>query len=149
MHAFSEGSVNVDNVALCSDVKGKGTNMRLKYFVAISVLLINIQPAFAARCGTRLVTTGDHLAKVEHICGQPVSIQVSTMYRAGFSRHSGLRSVQSSEYSSGQELHIHDRSVIEVPVEEWIYNLGPGRFMRSIRFENGVVIKIKTLGYGY
>ncbi|HIE82372.1 MAG TPA: DUF2845 domain-containing protein, partial [Dehalococcoidia bacterium] len=29
------------------------------------------------------------------------------------------------------------------------YNFGSRRFMRSIRFENGIVTSIETLGYGY
>ena len=38
---------------------------------------------------------------------------------------------------------------IEVPVETWIYNLGPNKLMRRIRFEDGIVVEIETLGYGY
>jgi hypothetical protein len=72
------------------------------------------------------------------------------VYRAGFSgHHSGLQTVRSSQYHSDHELLIHNRLVIEVPVEEWTYNFGPRRFMRSIRFENGIVTSIETLGYGY
>ena len=38
---------------------------------------------------------------------------------------------------------------IEVPVESWIYNLGPNKLMRKVIFEAGVVVEIETLGYGY
>ncbi len=124
--------------------------MNLKYFIVLVVLLVSAQPAFAVRCGTKLVTTGDHLAKIEHICGEPAFIQVSTVYRSGYPRLSGLRTSQSRHESpSDQELLIHNRSVIEVQVEEWTYNFGPRRFMHSIRFENGIVTKIKSLGYGF
>jgi hypothetical protein len=37
----------------------------------------------------------------------------------------------------------------EVPVDIWVYNLGPNKLMRRIRFEDGVVVAIETLGYGY
>jgi Protein of unknown function (DUF2845) len=37
----------------------------------------------------------------------------------------------------------------EMAVETWIYNFGPNRLMQSIRFENGVVVKIDSLGYGF
>jgi hypothetical protein len=37
----------------------------------------------------------------------------------------------------------------EVVVEDWTYNLGPHKLMRIITFENGVVVKVQTLGYGY
>jgi hypothetical protein len=36
-----------------------------------------------------------------------------------------------------------------VPVENWIYNLGPNKLMRRLRFEGGIVAEIETLGYGY
>jgi hypothetical protein len=38
---------------------------------------------------------------------------------------------------------------MEVPVESWIYNLGPNKLMRRLRLEGGVVVEIETLGYGY
>jgi hypothetical protein len=36
-----------------------------------------------------------------------------------------------------------------VPVEQWIYNLGPDQFLRIVRFEEGRVAKVETGGYGY
>jgi len=36
-----------------------------------------------------------------------------------------------------------------VDVEEWVYNLGPTRFLRILRFENGILRSIRTGGYGY
>jgi hypothetical protein len=38
---------------------------------------------------------------------------------------------------------------IEIPVDVWVYNLGPSKLMRRIRFEDGRVVAIDTLGYGY
>lgn len=39
--------------------------------------------------------------------------------------------------------------VEEVLIEEWTYNLGSHRLMRLVRLENGIVIDIRHLGYGY
>jgi hypothetical protein len=39
--------------------------------------------------------------------------------------------------------------LIEVPVETWLYNLGPYKLLRRVRFEDGRVVQIETLGYGY
>ncbi|MGO9804893.1 MAG: DUF2845 domain-containing protein [Steroidobacteraceae bacterium] len=33
--------------------------------------------------------------------------------------------------------------------ELWIYNFGPNRLMQRIRFRNGVVAGIETIGYGF
>jgi hypothetical protein len=41
------------------------------------------------------------------------------------------------------------RSGSEIPVEVWTYNFGPDRFMQRIRFENGVIVRIESLGYGF
>jgi hypothetical protein len=39
--------------------------------------------------------------------------------------------------------------VEEVLIEQWTYNLGPRKLMRSIRLENGIVRDVDHLGYGY
>ncbi len=36
-----------------------------------------------------------------------------------------------------------------MPVEIWTYNFGPYKLMREIRFVDGRVEDIETLGYGY
>ena len=38
--------------------------------------------------------------------------------------------------------------VISIAVEEWIYNFGPHRLMHLLRFENGYLVRMGTLGYG-
>jgi len=50
--------------------------------------------------------------------------------------------VNGREYFFGDEL-------MEVPVDIWTYNFGPYKLMRRIRFVDGVVEEIETLGYGY
>lgn len=35
-----------------------------------------------------------------------------------------------------------------VEVEAWIYDLGPRRFMRRVVFEDGLVVRVETLGRG-
>ena len=40
-------------------------------------------------------------------------------------------------------------SYIEVLVETWTYNLGPTKLMRRLTIEDGEVVDIETLGYGY
>jgi uncharacterized protein YvpB len=41
------------------------------------------------------------------------------------------------------------RSGSEIPVEVWTYNFGPHRLMQRVRFENDVVVRIESLGYGF
>ncbi len=110
--------------------------------------------ASALRCGTHLVGKGDSRFKVQKICGDPDDVQVSTIYRSGIPSlkyRQFNRFNHSTRYKSvtDDELLIHQRSLVEVQVEEWVYNFGPNRIVRQIRFENGRVVKIDGLGYGY
>jgi hypothetical protein len=36
-------------------------------------------------------------------------------------------------------------TLIEVPVELWLYNFGPSQLMRRVRFESGRVVAIEIL----
>jgi hypothetical protein len=99
---------------------------------------LNPTPAFAdvMRCGSQLVHDGDGRDKVEKLCGQPTEIENRSILR----RPSFVR--------NGRVVYFGDARV-EVPVEIWTYNLGPSKLMRRIRFVDGVVEEIETLGYGY
>ncbi|HEU5137180.1 MAG TPA: DUF2845 domain-containing protein [Steroidobacteraceae bacterium] len=112
----------------------------MKRVLAVLVFgLLASSPAFAFRCGTKLVSEGDSRAEVAHKCGEPTDVvnQRSVFRRPviwGYGRH---RSQFIGE------------DYIEVPVETWLYNLGPNKLMRRVRFEGGYVVEIETLGYGY
>lgn len=124
-----------------------------RLLLAAAVLLL-AEPALAFRCKGKIVKEGDPQGKVLSFCGEPTSTQQHVIYRSGVPRGwVGSRlSVESGDTrieSSREELLIHDRSVVEVVVEEWIYNLGPHRLMRVVRFENGIVAEVTGLSYGY
>jgi hypothetical protein len=44
---------------------------------------------------------------------------------------------------------LEQEQVVPVNVEEWLYNFGPQYFMQLLRFENGRLVEIRNLGYGY
>jgi len=124
--------------------------------VIISAFLLFPMAAQAdtMRCYRSLITRGDHQGEVLASCGEPVISTRKTIYRSGIPR-SRFRSLSPghnfySGYSgiSNDELLIHNRSVIEVPVETWTYNFGPRYFMREVIFTDGRVTRINTLGYG-
>jgi len=99
-----------------------------------TALLLATVPAHAFRCGTRIITRGDHVGKLLHYCGEPVSVQTRFTQRAYSTTPGGV-------FVPGL--------VEEVVVEEWTYNLGPHQLMRVVRLENGFVAEVKQLGYGY
>lgn len=95
-------------------------------------------PAFSAfRCGSKLVSEGATRSEVAAKCGDPTEIVTQkSLWRRPVIWTAGR------PYFIGEEL-------VEVEVEAWIYNLGPNKLMRRLRFEDGVVAQIETLGYGY
>ena len=104
----------------------------------LGLCLLAAAPSFAAiRCGTKVVSEGATRSEVAAKCGEPTEIltQKSVFRRPMI-------------WTNGRPYFIGE-DFIEVPVETWIYNLGPNKLMRSIRFEGGFVVDIDTLGYGY
>jgi hypothetical protein len=110
----------------------------MKRLAAVLVLgLLASSPAFAFRCGTKIIVEGDARSEVLAKCGEPADIvaQQSVFRRP-------------MVWARGRPYYI-GRDYMEVPVESWIYNFGPNKLMRRVRFEGGVVAKIETMGYGY
>jgi hypothetical protein len=99
------------------------------------------------RCGNKLVSKGDHQAKVRKLCGDPDDRDSRTIYRGGLPRQDwdddGISSI------SDDELLIHNRSLVEVDVEVWLFNRGPRRLMREVVFHDNRLVTINILGYGY
>ena len=118
-----------------------------KRLLFLCLLFSLSSPALALRCGSKIVSNGDHQAKILNMCGEPAAVKYYNIYRSGIPASRTL----STERHAGRddELIVHNRSVVEVVVEEWTYNFGPRKLMRVIRFENGFVTSIKRLGYGY
>ena len=89
------------------------------------------------RCGSKLITEGVTRSEVAAKCGEPDEVIT-------------LRSVfrRPVIWDHGRPFFVGE-SYIEVPVESWIYNLGPNKLMRKVIFEAGIVVEIETLGYGY
>jgi hypothetical protein len=111
--------------------------MRVWLSVLIAALLATATAhADAMRCGSRLVSDGATRSEVRDFCGEPSDVVTRTILRRPF-------------YNlHGRTVYFGD-GLIEVPVEVWTYNFGPYKLMRRVRFVDGVVEEIETLGYGY
>ena len=106
-------------------------------------LLMFSDPSYALRCGHRIVKEGMHEVEVRRICGEPVSV-----------RHFGfvLRSYHHTRqpYTGGVEMYFGgNRFHQELAVTELLYNFGPRKLMRRMRFEGDRLTLIETAGYGY
>lgn len=124
-------------------------NVTKDRFFAVSVLLVIVlmlpEPASAFRCGNKLVKDGMHEAEVIAICGKP-----TTQRQLGYTiRHVDLHDRRSSAPGWTISRGGYYSYPVEVMVTEYVYNLGPRKFMRRILFENGLVVSVETLGRGY
>ena len=88
------------------------------------------------RCGSRLVSDGATRSEVRSLCGEPSDVQRRTILRRPYYDYKG-------------RLAYYGEGLVEIPVEVWTYNFGPYKLMRRVRFIDGEVDEIETLGYGY
>jgi hypothetical protein len=103
--------------------------------LAILTTAAGLAHAGDLRCGNKLVFEGDTRGQVAAKCGDPSDVSKTSMW------------IQPTFWVNGHL--VSGNSMVEVPVEEWTYNLGPQKLMRRVRFENDRVVAIETLGYGY
>lgn len=104
--------------------------MKLPISITVAAILVLLSSHAVAgmRCGTKLVSIGDHFNRVEEICGQadatyPMSDKV--YYRKIFN---GFEEVGVAE---------------QVRVDMWVYHLGENSFRRNLYFENGILVKVE------
>ena len=111
--------------------------------IACLMLLLS-DAALALRCGNRIIKDGMYESRVIELCGEPVHVrQTGNILRpyivkvpAGISVSHGMR-------------HVYGGYHYEVDVTEMLFNFGPHKLMRLIRFEGGRAASIRTAGYGY
>ena len=109
--------------------------MKTKLLISCFVLVVACQPAFAMRCKNDLVREGMHPLEVINKCGEPHYVEESTEY--------------SSAAIDNEQAGLYLQHEVPIRIEEWTYDFGPRRFMRLLRFENGKLISIESIGYGH
>lgn len=102
-------------------------------WLALLMSLLASQPAWALRCGNSLILEGHNKFDVLQRCGEPNFQDSRTELRSFALRGSPIGTSQ----------------WVAVTIDEWYYNFGPNRFMALLVFENGRLIGINSLGYGY
>jgi hypothetical protein len=103
---------------------------------AIVAVVPALGMAQSLRCDRKIISGGATRAEVAAFCGDPVQVDQKSAY---------YRPID----SVGNQSNLRAPAVVEVQVEVWTYNFGPNRLMQRIRFEDGVVVRIESLGYGY
>ena len=113
--------------------------------ILIFACVLLAEPAFALRCGTKLVRDGMHEAEVLAICGEPATRRHIGRTLRGLELRSGVRA---GGVLIGRRIY-PGVFPTEVLVTEYVYNFGPRKLMRRLIFEGGVLVSIESLGYGY
>jgi hypothetical protein len=98
----------------------------------LAALFLTSAPAGTLVCGTRVISEGSSSAEVLARCGEPAQIDRSSVLHGFTTPDTAPSGV-----------------LIEVHVEVWLYNFGPDKLMQRIRFEDGTVVRIESLGYGF
>jgi hypothetical protein len=112
----------------------------LSLFLAVAgPLTARADSGFRCRSG-RLVSVGDRMLEVRNRCGDPDAI--STRIEKRRIKHRYTRWVGGVQESVVEEVEV------DVPLDEWTYDLGPSSFVRYVLFENGAIVDVSTGGYG-
>ena len=102
----------------------------------LAILLLSVSPttALGFKCGRSIINEGKSIGYVLDRCGQPSYSQEHTEYRV-------LRYTPTAPYPG-----IVEERAIPIIIQEWRYNFGPNRFMRYLRFENGILKETESIG---
>jgi hypothetical protein len=87
-------------------------------------------------CDGKIINEGISQAEVAAKCGTPAQVDHSSEYHGG-------------AVVSGGQPNLIAGSSTEVQIEIWTYNFGPNKLMQRIRFEDGRVVRIESMGYGF
>jgi hypothetical protein len=103
-----------------------------------ALLAVGLLPAPASAamtCGNRIIDKGTSSAEVTSFCGPPTQIDRTAAYRRGAT--TAARDSEPTETGA------------DVQIEFWTYNFGPNQLMERVRIEDGVVVEVQSLGYGF
>ena len=118
----------------------------LKYAVpafAFALLLATDQ-AWALRCGNRIVKEGMYETEVVDLCGEPATVR-----QLGYVLRPYVIKLPAGGLGSHGTQRVYGGYHHELEVRELLFNFGPHRLMRVMRFEGGRLVSIETAGYGY
>ena len=93
------------------------------------------------RCGSRIISIGDHMFEVLAACGEPEHRKKWEEHLPGYVFR--FYDYKTERYRLPEMLHSPLR------MELWTYNLGSNRFIRYLEFENDILIRITTGDKGH
>jgi hypothetical protein len=115
---------------------------KIRIVVAMLVLLSSfaVSQVHAFSCGTRLVEIGNTRYDVISKCGSPD-------WKDSWEEER-IERVWGYSYTTKGLTRVPVATIVHVTIEEWVYNLGPTKFVRILRFENNRLVDVDSGGYG-
>ena len=93
------------------------------------------------RCESgRLIFTGDHMYEVRQKCGDP------DMVTQRLEKRKVTQKVR--RWIAGVAEEVDEEREVDVLIDEWVFDLGPQRFIRIVSFEDSRVTCVNTGNYG-
>ena len=115
-------------------------------FSALNFIPAACEASETLRCHGSIISPGATRAEVRHKCGKPTEGSMRPEYFL-------------PELSAGSRVRVDNAKITEddlisgrvvyEEVEEWTYNFGPSRFVRTLTFRNGKLSTIESGRYGW
>jgi hypothetical protein len=129
--------------------KGSRTNNHAIWGALLLVAGLSVSSSARAdslACDGRIVSTGDSRYDVKSVCGEPDDVSLRVEYRTTRGKVSG----PCARDGSGRLRCAGTREeVVEVTIDEWIYDFGRNRFIEYLTFEQGHLLSVREGSYGH
>ena len=96
-------------------------------------------------CEGRIVSSGDSRYEVKAVCGEPDDASQRVEYRTARGRVAGPCTREDGKIRCSQTRE----HVVEVVIDEWIYDFGRNRFIEYLTFEQGRLVSVRSGSYGH
>lgn len=116
--------------------------VRVLFSAVVSLALCS--DAWALRCGSRLVKEGMYETEVIALCGEPWSVR-----ELGYVLRPYILKQPVGILGSHATRRVWSGFHQELAVRELLFNFGPHKLMRVMRFEGGRLTSVDTAGYGH
>jgi|WetSurMetagenome_2_1015567.scaffolds.fasta_scaffold01826_4 hypothetical protein len=115
-----------------------------KWLVSVTLIIFAtcVYPIFEAFSFLECARIGDTMEMVDANCGDPSWVETETKTQAG-------QFFIPPQPCDGWLRQSPFMGNIALDVEDWVYNYGPSRFLRVLRFRMGVLNSIYNRGYGF
>jgi hypothetical protein len=96
-------------------------------------------------CNYRIVSSGDSRHEVRSVCGEPDDATQRVEYRTLRGRVAGPCARDGKRVRCSQTRE----TVVEVVIDEWVYDFGRNRFIQYLTFEQGRLVTVRSGSYGH